>query len=263
MKRTELETLASTLVNEYGSSIARLPDWDELRSIVDEYRSLIFPSTQHATGDDCIGRLATFFDSLVSVTSPLCKDAEDRCRVILHQLPLLRRILLSDAEATLDGDPAAGSLEEILLCYPGFFALSIQRLAHVIYLAKIAYLPRMLTEYAHSLTGIDIHPGAQIGYRFCIDHGTGIVIGETAVIGENVRIYQGVTLGAKSIEASSVANRPKSLKRHPTVGNNCIIYAGATILGGDTVIGDGCVIGGNVWLTHSVPPGERVYYKEK
>ena len=145
-----------------------------------------------------------------------------------------------------------------MLAYPAFEAISIFRIAHELYLMKVPMLPRMMTEYAHSLTGIDIHPGAVIGPYFFIDHGTGVVIGETTVIGEHVKLYQGVTLGAKSFAVQSDGTLVKGNKRHPNIGSNVVIYAGATILGGDTYIGDNCVIGGNVWLTHSVEPGKRV-----
>ena len=145
-----------------------------------------------------------------------------------------------------------------MLAYPAFEAISIFRIAHELYLMKVPMLPRMMTEYAHSLTGIDIHPGATVGPYFFIDHGTGVVIGETTVIGEHVKLYQGVTLGAKSFAVQSDGTLVKGNKRHPNIGSNVVIYAGATILGGDTYIGDNCVIGGNVWLTHSVDPGKRV-----
>lgn len=170
----------------------------------------------------------------------------------------LRTELSEDIAFAYESDPAAGSMDEIILCYPGFFAVFVYRIAHIFYLNGIPLLPRMMSEYAHSKTGIDIHPGAKIGSPFFIDHGTGVVIGETAEIGRYVKIYQGVTLGAKSI-----SDRDKSKgKRHPTIGDRCIIYAGATILGGDTVIGNDCIIGGNVWLTNSVNPGTTVIYKK-
>lgn len=145
-----------------------------------------------------------------------------------------------------------------MLAYPAFEAISIFRIAHELYLMKVPMLPRMMTEYAHSLTGIDIHPDATVGPYFFIDHGTGVVIGETTVIGEHVKLYQGVTLGAKSFAVKADGTLVKGNKRHPNIGSNVVIYAGATILGGDTYIGDNCVIGGNVWLTHSVEPGKRV-----
>lgn len=179
------------------------------------------------------------------------------------ELPAIKRRLLNDASAIYEGDPAATSAEEIILAYPGFFSTFVHRIAHSLYLKKIPYLPRLMSEIAHEKTGIDIHPGAEIGERFCIDHGTGVVIGETARIGDRVKIYQGVTIGAKSFEIDENGKLKKGGKRHPDIGNNCIIYAGATILGGDTKIGDNCIIGGNVWLTHSLPPGSKIYYNEK
>ena len=164
----------------------------------------------------------------------------------------------TDVQAAYEGDPAARSLQEIRLAYPAFEAISIYRLAHRLYELGVPLLPRVMTEHAHRLTGIDIHPGATIGAYFFIDHGTGVVIGETTTIGHHVKLYQGVTLGARSFEMDENGNPIKGIKRHPDIGNHVIIYSGATILGGDTVIGDSAVIGGNVWLTHSVAPGERV-----
>ncbi len=172
----------------------------------------------------------------------------------------ITRTLETDVRAAYDGDPAARSEEEIMLAYPAFEAISIYRLAHRLYELNVTLLARMMTEYAHQITGIDIHPGATIGNYFFIDHGTGVVIGETCTIGDHVKLYQGVTLGAKSFEVDENGNPVKGIKRHPDIGNHVVIYAGATILGGNTVIGDHCVIGGNVWLMHSVPAGERVYY---
>ncbi|MCB0610504.1 MAG: serine acetyltransferase [Lewinellaceae bacterium] len=172
------------------------------------------------------------------------------------QLPTVKGSLQKDAEAILVGDPAAHSLTEVIRTYPGFFAIAVFRLAHIFYQLNIPLIPRTLTEYAHSKTGIDIHPGARIGDGFCIDHGTGIVIGETSEIGNNVKIYQGVTLGALSVKKELAKT-----KRHPTIQDNVVIYAGATILGGDTVIGNNAIIGGNVWLTHSVAPFSRIYYE--
>lgn len=171
----------------------------------------------------------------------------------------IAEVLNTDILAAYEGDPAAKSTEEILLAYPAFEAISIFRMAHRLYELNVPMLPRMMTEYAHQLTGIDIHPGAAIGKYFFIDHGTGVVVGETCVIGDHVKLYQGVTLGAKSFDNDENGNPIKGVKRHPNVGNNVVIYAGATILGGDTYIGDNCVIGGSVWLTHSVPAGKVVY----
>lgn len=168
-------------------------------------------------------------------------------------LPDLRRALEHDAGATCEADPAARSIDEVLLAYPGFFALACYRIAHGLHQLGVALLPRLVGEFAHRETGIDIHPGAQIGRSLAIDHGTGIVIGETTVIGDGVRLYQGVTLGALSVRKELARQ-----KRHPTIENDVVIYANATILGGETVIGAGSVIGGNVWLTHSIPPGSVV-----
>ena len=187
-------------------------------------------------------------------------DADDEAASLVKSLPDIKAALLKDAEALYEGDPAATSIAEIILSYPGFLAIAIYRIAHKLYERKIPIIPRIMTEYAHERTGIDIHAGAKIGEYFFIDHGTGIVIGETTTIGDRVKIYQGVTLGAKSFELDDDGNPVKGIKRHPDIGNNVIIYANATILGGNTKIGDGCVIGGNVWLTRSVEAGSTVYY---
>ena len=173
---------------------------------------------------------------------------------------LIKEKLMKDIRALYDGDPAAVCTEEVVLSYPGFYAVLVYRIAHEFYIRKIPFLSRMMTEYAHQKTGIDIHAGATIGEYFFIDHGTGIVIGETTTIGDHVKLYQGVTLGAKSFELDDNGNPIKGIKRHPDIGNNVIIYANATILGGNTRIGDGAVIGGNVWLTASVEPNTVVYY---
>ena len=173
----------------------------------------------------------------------------------MGSLVRLRTYISEDVEAAFEGDPAASGYEEIVLSYPAIRALSIHRIAHELHLARVPLIPRVMSEYAHDRTGIDIHPGAQIGNHFFIDHGTGVVIGETTEIGDRVRLYQGVTLGATSLKASSSL---RGVKRHPTVEDDVTIYAGAKILGGDTVIGAGSVIGGNVWLTESVEPGSRV-----
>lgn len=174
------------------------------------------------------------------------------------ELPRVARLLRTDILAAYEGDPAAVSQEEILYAYPTFEAISIYRMAHVLYKLRVPMLPRMMTEHAHQNTGIDIHPGATVGSHFFIDHGTGVVIGETCIIGDRVKLYQGVTLGAKSFELDENGNPVKGVKRHPHIGNGVVIYAGATILGGTTYVGDGAVIGGNVWLTHSVEPGTVV-----
>lgn len=186
-----------------------------------------------------------------------CKnEAEQVVLELLGQLPELRRRIHLDVEAAFEGDPAAKSHEEVILAYPGLEAISIYRFAHELWIRNIPLLPRMMSEYIHGKTGIDIHPGATIGESFFIDHGTGVVIGETTVIGKNVKIYQGVTLGALSVR-KELSHK----KRHPTIEDEVTIYAGATILGGETVIGRGSIIGGNVWITESIPPFSRVYNK--
>jgi len=176
---------------------------------------------------------------------------------LLESIPSIRKTLATDVRAVYEGDPAAKSYDEIIFSYPGIFAMTVFRVAHKLFELQVPLLPRIMTEHAHGLTGIDIHPGADIGERFVIDHGTGVVIGETTVIGKNVRIYQGVTLGALSLPKDA-GELLRGKKRHPTIENDVIVYSGATILGGDTVIGARSVIGGNVWITKSVPPDTKV-----
>jgi serine O-acetyltransferase len=177
---------------------------------------------------------------------------------LLELLPDLRAALGRDVLAAYESDPAASGTDEIVACYPGLYAIAIYRVANKLLRAGAEVVPRMLTEHAHSRTGIDIHPGATIGESFFIDHGTGIVVGETTLIGSRVRIYQGVTLGALSVRDRGRTDKPNPKKRHPTIEDDVIIYANATILGGETVIGRGAVVGGNAWITYSVPPGIRV-----
>ncbi len=185
----------------------------------------------------------------------LAKRAEDITFEFLGKLPKIREYIEMDVQASFDGDPAAYNKDEIIYSYPGLFAILVNRIAHELFLLKVPLIPRMMTEYAHSQTGIDIHPGASIGKYFFIDHGTGIVIGETTEIGDNVKIYQGVTLGALSTRGGQ---NLRSKKRHPTIEDNVTIYSGASILGGNTVIGKGAVIGGNAFITKSVPAGAKV-----
>ncbi len=184
----------------------------------------------------------------------------DICMEFIEKIPYIYEMLLKDVEALYEGDPAAKSREEVIISYPGFYAISIYRMAHELYELKVPLIPRIMTEYAHQKTGVDINAGAKIGEYFFIDHATGIVIGETTTIGKNVKLYQGVTLGAKSFEVDESGNPVKGIKRHPDIGNNVVIYANATILGGDTKIGDNCVIGGNVWLTSSVEANQTVLF---
>ncbi|MXN89837.1 serine acetyltransferase [Flavobacterium sp. Sd200] len=189
--------------------------------------------------------------------SGLAEDKIEPLQLELHNKSVvLHKKLEDDLKAIFEFDPAAKSRSEVLVSYPGFFAITVYRIAHELWINNVPVLPRMLSEYVHGKTGIDIHPGATIGERFFIDHGTGIVVGETSVIGNDVKMYQGVTLGALSVSKAEA-----EIKRHPTIGNDVTIYANATILGGKTAIGDGCVIGGNVWITNSVPENSLVYHK--
>ena len=253
-----------------------IPSRKEVISIIKNIQALMFP--QYFAFDENKGKtvkeiLDWVFNKLKSqicASFAFCSDCEREevdpealANEILMLIPKIKSALIKDVQAIYEGDPAARAPEEVILSYPGFYAISIYRIAHEFYTRKIPYIARLMTEFAHEKTGIDIHAGATIGEYFFIDHGTGIVIGETTTIGNHVRIYQGVTLGAKSFELDENGNPIKGIKRHPDIGNNCIIYANATILGGRTKIGDGCVIGGNVWLTHSVPDGKVVYYNEK
>jgi serine O-acetyltransferase len=190
-------------------------------------------------------------------TTTACQDCDNKetASKFFEQIPDIYRLLHTDIKAILAGDPAAHTAFEVIRAYPGFYALSFYRIAHALQKLNVPFIPRILTEQAHAKTGIDIHPAAEIGEYFCIDHGTGIVIGETTKIGKHVKLYQGVTLGALSVKKELAFT-----KRHPTVEDHVVIYAGATILGGDTVIGHHSVIGGNVWLTETVPPGSLVYH---
>ena len=255
-----------------SSCSGRMPSCVGLRDIVDALRSALFPGyfcvPGVSEGDLCGQTLAALEYTALHLPDQiergflLVQDSEaglgDRARAItqefLSQLPRLQGILDTDAQAAFDGDPAATCREETIACYPGMLAITHYRLAHELHRQGVPLVPRMITELAHSQTGIDIHPGAQIGERFFIDHGTGVVIGETSVIGDRVRMYQGVTLGALSFPSDERGHPVKGGARHPIVENDVILYAGATILGRVT-IGRGSVIGGGVWLTHSVPSG--------
>lgn len=196
--------------------------------------------------------------NLSYIFNGLTPDYEKTTQDFLDTLPKIKKTLLKDAEFILESDPAAKELVEVIAIYPGFYAIYCYRIANSIHHLSVPLLPRMITEYAHKITGIDIHPGAKIGSPFSIDHGTGIVIGETAKIGNNVKLYQGVTLGALSVSKGKA-----SKKRHPTIQDNVILYAGCTILGGETVVGRNSIIGGNVWLTESIAPFSVVYHKSE
>jgi len=188
--------------------------------------------------------------------------SEDVVMRVFKRIPELRRVLNTDVRAAYEGDPAASSIEEVVFSYPSVQAITAYRVAHELFLAEVPMIPRIITEHAHSRSGIDINPGAEIGESFFIDHGTGVVIGATSVIGRNVKLYQGVTLGALSVARDQVNGR-RGQKRHPTIEDDVTIYAGASIHGGDTIIGKGSVIGGNVWLTQSVPPGSKIFGRAK
>ena len=246
-----------------------------LAALVEELRALLFPGYfgaaelksetlrfhLGASMDRVTHGLADQIQRGLMAADAACTDCRERAqalaRAFLVRLPEVRRLLATDIQAGFEGDPAATSPEEVLFSYPGFLALTNQRLAHELLKLGVPLLPRMITEHAHAITGIDIHPGAQIGERFFIDHGTGVVIGETCVIGRNVRLYQGVTLGAKSFPLDAEGHPIKGVPRHPVVEDDVIIYSNATILGRIT-LGKGSAIGGNVWLTHSVPPGSVI-----
>ena len=269
--------LADRAALEYRAkhnAAVNVPNRKEVISIIKDLQSLMFPTYYQREENRIKSRdeiLYAVFHALkrqISASFSLedknnLVDTEELALQLLRKLPQIQSTLYKDIEALYEGDPAAKSREEVVLSYPGFYAISIFRIAHELYLLKVPYLPRMMTEFAHEKTGIDIHAGATIGDYFFIDHGTGIVIGETTVIGEHVKLYQGVTLGAKSFELDENGNPVKGIKRHPNIGNGVIIYANATILGGRTTIGDHAVIGGNVWITHSVEAGKTVVYTEK
>ncbi|WP_069130428.1 serine O-acetyltransferase EpsC [Rhodohalobacter halophilus] len=205
--------------------------------------------------DELKKRLRTIFDHNKECVKSGVNGLEEK---VFNELPEIRQKLLRDIEAIYMGDPAAQSKGEVIRTYPGFYAIAAYRIAHLLLTHGVNLIPRIISEHAHRQTGVDIHPGAQIGDHFCIDHGTGIVIGETTVIGSNVKIYQGVTLGGLSVKKEDAKK-----KRHPTINDGVVIYAGATILGGETVIGENSIIGGNVWLTKSVPANSKIYYQAK
>lgn len=235
----------------------------KIGALLQQTVAVLFP--HYAEADDLAIELEERLEHLErafhNLVEPLCRGKEVGCTLLLVKgfmadLSGIAERCHHDAYALMEGDPAAQSIEEVILCYPGFFAVVAYRIAHALYKREVPLLPRMITEYAHQKTGIDIHPGAQIGRALFIDHGTGVVIGETTVIGDNVKIYQGVTLGALRVDRE---HRVK--KRHPTIEDNVVIYAGATILGGDTIVGKNSVVGGNVWITRSIPAWSRVMFK--
>jgi serine O-acetyltransferase len=256
-----------------------LPSRDAAVSALDALQELLFPGYAGAQGLTGAGlrlhvesRLAWLYETLTEQIARAVNHGhrlEEACPITERQatecaeefiarLPAVREVLATDVRAAYDGDPAAACYDEIIFSYPGLYAITTYRLAHELHRLDVPLIPRIMTEHAHSRTGIDIHPGTRVGPSFFIDHGTGVVVGGTAVIGANVKLYQGVTLGAFSFDKDSDGRLVRHTKRHPTIEDDVVVYAGATILGGETVIGRGSVIGGNVWLTRSVPPGTRV-----
>lgn len=239
-----------------------VPSGRDTHAFVEKIIDLLFPfrSKSKRSREELQAQLTELEAELELLMRPLQKKLPAKpseiCRKFMESLPGVYNKMLEDGDAFMKFDPAAESLEEVILCYPGFFSIAVYRLANELQTLLVPVLPRVITEYAHSKTGVDIHPGAKIGKSFFIDHGTGTVIGETAVIGDNVKIYQGVTLGALFVKKSMAKQ-----KRHPTIEDNVIIYARSTILGGETVIGHDSIIGGNVWLTESVLPFSVVYQK--
>jgi serine O-acetyltransferase len=254
-----------------------LPSQESVNEIARDCMHLLFPGYFEETRltkrnvpglvESLLGRIGTRLEVEIEKSLRFSRDPHPGPRAraltvgVLGKLPELRRVIRTDVEAAYNGDPAARSIEEIIMAYPCVLAISLQRFAHELYELGVPILPRMITEFGHERTGIDIHPGARIGTYFFIDHGTGVVIGETATIGTRVKLYQGVTLGAKSFEVDNQGNPVKGVKRHPDIGDHVTIYAHATILGGDTSIGANSVVGGNVWLIESVPPNSIAYFK--
>jgi len=282
-----LDQLTSKLLDSYAEvgginhqEGVNLPDKQTVNIITRQLLELLFPgffnknnlsgedfarATRGLLGDVCqnlgqeVAKSLEYAPPQGLAVKNYSQAASDITCKLMNYLPRIREVLSKDVQAALDGDPAASSMEEIILAYPGLEAIAVQRLAHELSGLGVALIPRMMTEWVHARTGIDIHPGAKIGESFFIDHGTGVVIGETCVIGDQVKIYHGVTLGARS---TSGGQQLRQIKRHPTIEDGVTIYPGATILGGETTIGKGSTIGGNVFLLHSVPERSLVYYEE-
>ncbi len=261
-----MDRTLSLLIRHTAQELAReeegtAPDYGGLRAEAERFTDLtihaLFPrfAPEHTSNELFLEQAVLLLEKILA-RLPLSLRPEEAILAVLGNLPEVRRQLQTDLLAAYQGDPAAKSIDEVILCYPAFTAISTYRLAHILYREGVPLLPRMMTEYAHRLTGIDIHPGAVIGDSFFIDHGTGVVIGETTTIGTDVKLYQHVTLGAKSFAVGEDGAPVKGIKRHPDIGDRVVIYSGATILGGETKIGNDCIIGGSVWLTHSVPAGK-------
>jgi len=235
-----------------------IPDKKNIESVVKKLFRLLFPLDDKLSDPEIPEEGMAIINQLDEAITGLVSENEKKAQRLFDSLPSIKKTLLGDAKYIFDSDPAARELSEVISIYPGFFAIYCYRIAHCLAEMSVPLIPRMITEYAHKNTGIDIHPGATIGSPFSIDHGTGIVIGETTIIGNNVKIYQGVTLGALSVDKNKA-----SKKRHPTIEDNVILYAGCTILGGETVVGRNSIIGGNVWLTESIAPFSVVYHKSE
>lgn len=260
---TEESLFIEKLFNRNSRQFQGFPDKHLAKRLINDLFNFLFSSHESRFNnlnefEDGYKEIQDNFKTLLEGYLKSNQVALTHTQDFFKALPGIYEDLLADAEAVLQFDPAANSIEEVFVAYPGFFAIAVYRFAHQMHLQGIKILPRLMSEYGHSKTGIDIHPGATIGRSFFIDHGTGIVIGETAIIGNSVKIYQGVTLGALTV-MKGIAG----IKRHPTIGDNVIIYSGATILGGETLIGRNSVIGGNVWLTNSVPAHSVVYHKSE
>jgi len=255
---------AEDLYQVNNSYCSEVPSMKETQRWIKDLVNLLFPIKENRdiSFEDIETGLERLRLRLEELMTPLEKELQSAPKEIASSffigLPAVYNLLTEDAHTFVKSDPAAEKLEEVILCYPGFFSLVVYRTASILYKLKVPVMPRIMTEYAHSKTGIDIHPGAVIGKNCFIDHGTGIVIGETAVVGNNVKIYQGVTLGALFVK-----KKLADTKRHPTIEDNVILYAGCTILGGNTIVGHDTLIGGNVWLTESVLPHSVVYRENK
>jgi serine O-acetyltransferase len=259
-----IKNLPDHLYEQYNNFMKEIPSLVKAQIFADNIINFLFP---FKVDKKCtlplieinLAQLQLDFKDLITPLEPVLDETVSvKTEKFFDKIPGIYESLIKDAKLFLDFDPAARSMESVILYYPGFYSIAIYRLANALHNLGIRFLPRMMTEFAHSKTGIDIHPGATIGDHFFIDHGTGIVIGETSHIGMNVKIYQGVTLGAMVVEKGL-----KGKKRHPTIEDNVIIYSGSTILGGETIVGHDSVIGGNVWLTKSVPPYSVVYHESK
>ncbi len=279
-----LDSLKQALLDSYKSDGGinhldgvNLPSQESVNQLAADCMHLLFPGYFEEKGlteqalPAHVGQLLEKIDRRLGAEIEKClrfakiadaaAQARERTNSFLEQFPALRKLIQTDVVAAYQGDPAARSVEEIIVAYPCVLVISLQRLAHVLYHLRVPLLPRMLTEYGHERTGCDIHPGARLGDHFFIDHGTGVVIGETATVGSHVKLYQGVTLGAKSFEVDTDGRPVKGVKRHPDIGDHVTIYAHATILGGDTSIGARSIIGSNVWLMKSMPPDSVAIFK--